>query len=1636
MRVALSAIASTALALSAVGVALPAQAAVDAEPRVLINEVYGGGGNSGATLTHDFVELFNPTLTEVDLTGWTLQYAAAGSDRVFDPANAVALEGVIAPGGHFLVQLAAQGGGTEALPAPDDDGAIAVSGSTGKFALVSDATVAVGPADDKVVDFVAWGPAAAPFAGTGPAPATANPTSVSRSATHAHTGDNAADFTVGAPTPTNAAGATWPVEDVPEEPEDPADPADPPAAVSIAEIQGTGASSPLVGATVSTEGVVTARYDTLGDQNGYVLQTAGTGGALDATHTASDAVFVVSAATVGAVAVGNSIRVTGVVSEMHDVTRLVVAADGVEQLPAPLAAPVPALVAWPADDESRERLESMLVQPQGAFTVTDTFATNQYGEVGLAAGTAPLRQPTDVAAPGSPEAAAVAADNAARGVILDDGASIDFLAAGNSTLTPPYVSLAEPVVGGGGVTFDAPVIVHRDFGAWRFLPTTRVIGDGTGTADGVTFADPRSATPAGVGGDLSVASFNVLNYFTTLGTDSASCRSYTPAPNGQENSVRTGCDQRGAWDEADLRRQQEKIVAAINGLDAAVVGLMEIENSAKVDGPDAADEATATLVAALNAAAGDERWAFVPSSDELPDVALQDVITNAIIYQPALVDTMGDARALGTASAAGEAFDQAREPIGQVFRPVGGGDEFLFVVNHFKSKGSAATARPGDQESASDGQGASNLTRVEQATALRDWVTEIQGDVESVILAGDFNSYGQEDPLRVLADAGYVDAEQHFALEGSSYSFDGLAGSLDHVLLNEAAAARATGADIWNINSGESIALEYSRFGYHGTLFHSGDVYRSSDHDPIAVGLVATGVAPVDLTLLGINDFHGRIDANTVKFAGTVEQLRAAADGASLFLSVGDNIGASLFASSYFDDEPTLDVLNALELSASAVGNHEFDQGFADLDGRVDASADFPYLGANVYRKGTTIPALAEYEIVDADGIRVGIIGAVTSETGALVSPGGITTLEFGDPVEAVNRVAEELSDGDPANGEADVLVALYHEGASAGDSETTTLEAELAKGGVFADIVQDTAPEVGAILTGHTHKKYAWSAPVPGTDRTRPILQTGSYGENIGKIVLTVDPESGDVLAHTQENVARTTTDDASLAATYDRVAAVKEIVDRTLVDAQAVGGVKVAEVSADITTAFTGGSFVEGVWSGGSRDDRGSESTLGNLVAEALRSSMADLPDGAQIGVTNPGGLRAELFDTQAEFGGSAVPGLADGEIAFAQANAVLPFNNTTTLVTLTGEQFVALLNQQWQPALGEDGKPPSRSYLQLGLSENVTYTYDETRPVGSRITSVRIDGEAMDPAARYRIGTLSFLADGGDNFTVFRSASDRLDTGNVDYEAWIDYLAGASPVAPDYAKHAVRVTGSTAGTPGSDVAFTVSNLNLTSRGTPETTSLQMQVGGQDAGTVPVTGGSAAVTVSVPATAQVGDTLEVSLVADATGTEVVVPVTVGEPATSPAPGTPPVPENPGGTPPAVGTQTGGTWATVVLSSGGRVEQGGTLTVTLRGLEPGQRVAATLFSDPIAVAGIPAASAAGVTTFSVAIPAGLDLGQHRLVITTAGQDPIQVGVTVVRPGALAVTGAEPPLGAAFAGALLLVMGGIAFALRRRPLAR
>lgn len=1498
---------------------------------VVINEAYLSGGSKGAAYKNKFIELYNTTDNDVTLDGTSLQYRPASGTGA---SNAAAdLTGVIKAKGHYLIKAGSNGSDGAELPQADATATnLNASGTKGTLflaATTSKLSPAVGDttANADIIDALGYGDTNTFEKAAATAPTNNTAVKSLNRTNGVDTNDNSADFTLSADiTPEGTGGGSQPT------PKPDPTPGDcPTGEAEIAQIQGTSDTSPCVGKTVTTTGVVTAAYPD-GGFNGYTIQTPATGGAVNlAEHKASDGLFVYDSKNVKDLQIGDYVKVNGTISEYYGLTEL--NASSVTKLSDKVEAPKASTVAFPKTDTERESLESMLIAPQGDYTVSDVYNTNKYGEIGLAASNKPFLNPTVKGLKGDAETGAAYQAELGRieaeGVYLDDGSSRNFLDTkypDNADTPLPYLSNDQPVRVGEKVTFTKPVVLDYRNSAWRFQPTERLTGDNA-DAQPVTFTSTRTDTPdlAAVGGDIRLATFNVLNYFSTT-ADKTGCSTSNAYTDRDGNPVTAkNCDVRGAWDKANMERQRAKIVKAINNLGADVVSLEEIENSAKAASSVPAsfkgerrDYALSTLVDALNEQAGEGTWAYVPSPQTVPDLDVEDVIRTAFIYKPAKVATVGETRILTDSDAFNgkNGYEHGRQPDAQAFKAKGAADSdaFLVVANHFKSKGSASNALNQDP---GDGSGNADYTRQAQADALLAFTDEVKSDLklEKVFLVGDFNAYYAEKPIQKIVAAGYTDLSEQVSEKTGKYTYaytvkdesgntNGGVGSLDHIFANEAAMRSVTGADIWNINSVESVALEYSRYNYNAKNLYQADQFRASDHDPVIIGISASGTTggTATLNLLNFNDFHGRIGKNlTVPFAATIEQLRAEHPDSSLLLAAGDSIGASLFNSSAQKDQPTIDVLNALGLKASAVGNHEFDQGYDDLTGRVigtdgKRNAQWDYLGANVYKKGTGTPALQEYSIQNVNGVRVGVIGVVTQETSTLVSPGGIKGIEFGDPVEAVNRVARQLTDGDESNGEADVIVAEYHEGAASNEDDATakpTIDEQKAASPVFRKIVDDTDPAVDVIFTAHTHMKYSYTDPA---HNGRPVIQTGSYAANIGQVVLDYDKATGTVTYRKSGNVAVDTSksDDELAAAGDDTVRNVKSIVDAAVAKGQEEGDKPVGSIAADITTAFKDGA----------RDDRASESTMGNLVADSLLDSLSsENRGGAEIGVVNPGGLRAEFCKTGDN---EKCTIAADGTITYAQANAVLPFLNNLWTTTLTGAQFKEALEQQWQT--DADGNVPSRPYLQLGLSHNVSYTYDPNAAQGNHITSVTVNGKPLDLKREYRIGSFSFLLQGGDNFRAFAAGKDTKDTGLVDRDAWIDYISKNSPLKPRYDRRAVAVTGIPAGgkvTAGTSFDLQFSKLTLTSLGVPAETKLIATIDGTEVGSAAVKDGdTATLQVAVPAGLPAGAaTLTVKAVTN--GTTVTLPLTVAAgTSTEPQPGKPGQTEQPGQTKPGTGDE------------------------------------------------------------------------------------------------------------------------------------
>ncbi len=896
------AVATLALALPGFVLSTPTAHAAPGD-HVVINEAYVRGGSTGATYKNKYVELYNPTDAAVSLAGWSLQYRSATGTG--NASNVVPLTGSIPAKGYYLIAgdtNGAIGADWTTSVAPDASTGASWSGSSGTL-ILADVTTAQAPTPgsvvsdtDDIVDLLGYGTSNTFETTRGCTPAVA---AACARTNGADTDVNVNDFTLqGTFAPTNSQGVTY-GEVTPPPPPPPVE-----NNKTIAEIQGNGADSPLVGQTVTTTGFVTARYNT-GGFSGYVIQTAGTGATVDDT---SDGLFVYSSATASAVALGDFVKVTGAVSEFKGLTELTVTSGNMSKPDATgLVPPVAAKVSWPATDAGREALESMLIAPQGDFTVTDTYDTNYYASIGLAAGTEPLLIPTEVGRPGSAAYNQAIADNAAHAVTLDDGSSINFNSQANKAIPLPYLSLDKPVRVGAAVTFTAPVIVDYRNSLWNFQPTQQLTTANADTVQPATFANTRTAAPADVHGRLKIASFNVLNYFTTTGADAvaagATCSFYNDR-DGNHITVNT-CDDpgvRGAADAANLARQQAKIVAAINALDADVVSLEEIENATIAGKP--RDAAVAALVDALNAAAGSTRWAYVPSPAVVP--AGEDVIRTAFIYNPNAVSLVGD-----SVISADPGFDNARPSLAQGFAPTGEpGHAFVAIVNHFKSKGCPSPALPvGDPNADSgDGQGCWNASRVAQATALVALADAEKAALgtDRVFLTGDFNSYTQEDPMQVLYAAGYVD--QGSKTGKYTYSFDSQSGSLDHILASTAAEKIVSGADIWNINSGESIALEYSRFNYNATDFYDASPFRSSDHDPEIVGFSPSTTA---LTLSTDSVRYGHAVTATATVTGPkTGTVRFSVDGDVTDVALVDGVA-------------TLTLSNKL-----AVGDHQAKAGY------------------------------------------------------------------------------------------------------------------------------------------------------------------------------------------------------------------------------------------------------------------------------------------------------------------------------------------------------------------------------------------------------------------------------------------------------------------------------------------------------------------------------------------------------------------------------------------------------------------------------------------------------------------------------------------------------------------------------------
>jgi 5'-nucleotidase len=530
----------------------------------------------------------------------------------------------------------------------------------------------------------------------------------------------------------------------------------------------------------------------------------------------------------------------------------------------------------------------------------------------------------------------------------------------------------------------------------------------------------------------------------------------------------------------------------------------------------------------------------------------------------------------------------------------------------------------------------------------------------------------------------------------------------------------------------------------------------------LALSLALAGCAtpahePVTLNLVAINDFHGNLEPSKYTYtsaatgksetlrAGGIEALSGALsawrreDKDLLFIGAGDLIGASPALSSMWADEPSIEAMNLLGLRLSSVGNHEFDQGRKELlrqqAGGCDSprpgkacrlmpaytGARFTYLAANVLDSATGKPFMPAYRIETVKGIKVGVVGAVLQGTASVAVSSAIAGLDFIDEAEAINKALPQMrADG------AQVFVALVHEG-----GHTTTPPDQPAcndlKGGIV-DIVKKLDPAFRLVITGHSHQGYL--CKVDG----RVVTQADAAGHLLSRIALKVDPASGAVADIDVRNVVMNPEQFPAEPRITAFLTRVKERSRAAL--ARPLGKLGTATVARKASEA--------------------GESPLGSLIADAVLA--ATRAQGAQIGFMNNGGIRKDLETSDAAL-----------VTNFGHAQAVLPFGNTLVVMDLTGAQLRRLLEQQWQ-------RPSASGATILQVSQGLSYTWDEGRPVGQRLVpgSLKFNGAPVEDTKTYRVVANNFLAEGGDNFPEFAKGTNRVDTQIVDLDALSDYIA----------------------------------------------------------------------------------------------------------------------------------------------------------------------------------------------------------------------------------------------------------------------
>ncbi|MFB6668130.1 bifunctional metallophosphatase/5'-nucleotidase [Streptomyces parvus] len=543
----------------------------------------------------------------------------------------------------------------------------------------------------------------------------------------------------------------------------------------------------------------------------------------------------------------------------------------------------------------------------------------------------------------------------------------------------------------------------------------------------------------------------------------------------------------------------------------------------------------------------------------------------------------------------------------------------------------------------------------------------------------------------------------------------------------------------------------------------------------------------VDVQLLSFNDLHGNLEppagsaGNVSKTHpdGTVESipaggveylatsLRTARQGSpySVTAAGGDMVGASPLLSGLFHDEPTIEALNGLDLDVTAVGNHEFDEGATELarlqnggchpvegcyeKGKKFKGADFPYLAANVTKEKTGKPLLKPYTVWKKKGVKIGFIGVTLEGTPDIVTANGVKGLKFHDEVETINKYARELDRKGVKS-----IVALIHEGgAPASTSYNYDCDSPGAGDGIsgpIVDIAKGITPKVDALVTGHTHQAYVCTVPDP-SGKPRMVTSASSFGKLYTDTTLTYDRRTNDIVRTSVKSANHVVTRDQPKAPDMTR------LIDRWNKLAAPIANKPQGWISADIN----------------GRGSTAPEKPLGNVIADAQLEGLAPADKGgAEVAFMNPGGIRADLVHKASGSEG-------DGVVTYGEAFTVQPFTNMMNVVDLTGAQLVTALQQQVSG-------PNAASPKILQVSRGLTYTLDLTKSGADRVVAgtIKLNGEAIDPARTYRVAMNEFLAGGGDGFPALGQGTNKL-VGASDLDLFNAYLAAHStataPLAP---------------------------------------------------------------------------------------------------------------------------------------------------------------------------------------------------------------------------------------------------------------